>query len=575
MENTSEELKRLTELPSKELLKEYTEARERFRKFLKASGINVPDIIIGNTQEAGFSGSQKSILLDEFSGETISSIDETVLTVYSTVDAFLKLFEKIVASDVLEDITVTVEGRDPCTAKDLKEQVEAGKVAKDGQLVVASGDLKMLLPDLGVKVKETAKHEKADKTEKAAVLSEADIKGIFEQKEAQDVPKEEKPEKEEEKAPEQEEKKSGEFSPVITQKEYDELMGLAKVPAPEAAAAPAEKTDEPVEVKAVEEAEAVPVPKSVKETKVTPESSVAQKEEKRTSVEKTPAPAKKAESDTSLLSQAELDALLSSKSSTAAVDNGKAAVSSNSVSQAELDEVLKASASAKTEAPNATTKKEEQVSTGSASLSQSELDALFSAKPETTEATAKKEEQVSTGSASLSQSELDALFSGKAETKEAAVKTESKAPDAAAVSQSEIDALLNKGPAGKSDAAAKTEEQISIVSQKELDDLLNNKKPVEAIKKDEKPAVSQNEIDELLNKPVEPIKQDIGSASGNGNSLASQAEVDTLLKILSKTGKHDDKNTNAEAPAENTGKSVVSQDELDALFTASNAKDKK
>ena len=542
MENTSEELKRLTELPSKELLKEYTEARERFRKFLKASGINVPDIIIGNTQEAGFSGSQKSILLDEFSGETISSIDETVLTVYSTVDAFLKLFEKIVASDVLEDITVTVEGRDPCTAKDLKEQVEAGKVAKDGQLVVASGDLKMLLPDLGVKVKETAKHEKADKTEKAAVLSEADIKGIFEQKEAQDVPKEEKPEKEEEKAPEQEEKKSGEFSPVITQKEYDELMGLAKVPAPEAAAAPAEKTDEPVEVKAVEEAEAVPVPKSVKETKVTPESSVAQKEEKRTSVEKTPAPAKKAESDTSLLSQAELDALLSSKSSTAAVDNGKAAVSSNSVSQAELDEVLKASASAKTEAPNATTK---------------------------------KEEQVSTGSASLSQSELDALFSGKAETKEAAVKTESKAPDAAAVSQSEIDALLNKGPAGKSDAAAKTEEQISIVSQKELDDLLNNKKPVEAIKKDEKPAVSQNEIDELLNKPVEPIKQDIGSASGNGNSLASQAEVDTLLKILSKTGKHDDKNTNAEAPAENTGKSVVSQDELDALFTASNAKDKK
>jgi len=440
--STSEEVKRLIALPSKELLKEFTETRERFKTYLKTAGINVPDLILeesGPRQPANLN----SVLLDEFTAETISAIDDSVLTIYSTVESFIKLFDILPDSRTLENITVTVAGNPPCTTKDLHDMFLKNSVDKEGQLVIACNDLKSIMPELGLKAK-------SSKTvEKAAALSDKDL--VIEEKAA--PPPVEKteapPQKSVQKAPAPSAKKAElqVLSPIISQNEYDAIMSGEKIqtaPVEELEASSAGVTEP---VKEQEKPFVPPAPQKAAQATMppfVPPASVSIAESKETST-----------SGDAMLSQDELDALLS-----------QAPVPKLSVSDDELKAFLKP----------------DELDSGT--LSQDSIDSLLAGK------------EYEGKTPFLSQNELDDLLHAPVQT--AAPSTSAPAEEEQSITQDELDALISESKKSKASAppfvpnvqkppASEAVTEAASVSQNEIDALLTAPKTAET-------PVSQDDI---------------------------------------------------------------------------------
>ncbi len=586
-ESTSQELKRLLDLPTSDLLKEFNEARERFRECLRNHGIEIPNMMIVDQGQGPSGEPGRSILLDDFNVQTIKAIDKSVITVYSTADSFVKLFELLPSSSTLEDMTVTVEGKPPCTAKDLSDQLKAGSIPKDSQLVVASSDLKELLPDLEGKPSspQDKKGRSPAEQPKAATLDEGDLDGIFEGKLPEPAKKPEpppkpapKPEPEAAKAPAEEAKSKPaapeaaapaplahkqmppsskipmpsplvELSPSISQEDYDALfksdeeqpLDLSTLgdEAPEQAPA---KQPEPDSQKTLSQAEL--------DALLSGPSSAT---------EKPVFPAKKEEPEPSL-SQAELDALISGSSESKPVA-AEEDDSSKSLSQAELDALLSGPSSA-TEKPVFPAKKDDS----GTSLSQAELDALISGSspaPSKPKAAAAKEDDLST---SLSQAELDALISGPRDFKPGSDEDDDSGKS---LSQAELDALISgssPSPSKPKAAAAKEDDLSTSLSQAELDALLSGSSPAPSKPKPATPvkaeapgkSLSQAELDAMLaemasSKP-EPPKEDL-------NASLSQAELDALIAGM-------DGGAGKASAKEEPQSLGISQDELDSAISS-------
>jgi hypothetical protein len=580
-ETTQEEFKRLVELSSADLLKELTETREMFRGYLKQKGIDVPDIVIDEPEQS-VADTSNSILLEDFSIKSIKSIDNTVLTVYSTVDAFLTLFDKLPDSQRLEDLTVTVEGHDPCTAKDVQEQIENDLISKDAQVILASSELLSLLPELGGEVVERGEEQEASeessvsevKTEKAKALDEKDLESIFDEDlelesaaqgkikvsepQAQTAPEVEKAEAEEGGDEEEEE-----LSPLISQELYDELFGD------------------------VEKSEETEEEDSDQEEAVDNEEPAADEQE---SVEKVDSEDVEEESSESL-TQEELDKLLAGETIAGAAvveavtqeetaeESPEAEDDSTVLSQAELDKLLVGGGVEETpEEPKSETEDD------SAVLSQDELDKLLAGGGETAEEAPKAEDD----STVLSQDELDKLLAGGGE-EETPTEEAPKAEDGSTVlSQDELDKLL----AGKAEQSneddvlsvldskepipqnsEKTSEDSQALSQNELDQLLENLDKVPVVESDDNEhQLSQKELDELMHKepelPPQVEVQPVVPAPVNEKDFEEKPVLsqDELDKLIAGGSEETPAEESAEAPVAEDDSTALSQDELDKLL---------
>ncbi|OGV36029.1 MAG: hypothetical protein A2020_00815 [Lentisphaerae bacterium GWF2_45_14] len=480
--STSEEIKRLVDLPSKELLKEFSETRERFRAFLKESGINVPDIM---TEDSSPGQDRKnSVLLDEFSLETISSIDDSIYSVFSTVGAFVKLFEKIPHSNILKHITVTVEGEEPVTAKDLNEKIAKGEVNMEEQIVVASSELRSLLPDMGGKAVAPPK----SKAPVSAEIKEEDIKTLLEGK--NDIPETAVADSAgvENEAPPEEM-----LSPIISQKEYDLVMSgesaatTAKEPVagkteekkPEAKkkGMPTIKVGGP-KIDAVNEAAPAPaadIGGNISEKEQQKENKEFSQNDLDEFLKKDSLTQRKA--DPSNISQDELEALLS---------DSKSDTENHKMSQEELDAYLAG----------------EPVASADSALTQEELDALLVGKKKDVN------EKASSGNTHTSD--------GGASPEAAAEKSDSDSKSS--IDQGEIDLLLQKIDAEPQDA----DKELTL-SQDELDELL--------ARKDDKKGgatMSEAQVKEFINSEKSAFSEpDYGNE--DFPMLITQDEVDGML----------------------------------------------
>ncbi len=615
---TSDELKRLIALPANELLKEFTAARDKLRDFLISQGISVPSIDLSqpesNTPKHDMN---RSILLDEFNLQTISAIDANILTVYSTANSIVSLFEKMPGNKNLEFITITIEGKNPCTAKDLYEQFKNGAIDGDAQIAVISSDLKALIGDLSKPLADG----------KVASLDSSDLDNIFDA-----PPPPSAPSKVQEQAPAAiqasqpvapavlpPDEEEIQYLPYrIEQNDLDAVMSgpalsLAAAPANTSQAASAISQSEMDELKELSAAKSktpppfVP-PQAREEAQLAPATPATLGQDEidallgggKTPKKEAPATLGQDEIDALLgggktpkheekatLDQSELDALLSGGKSKkkeepatlgqneidALLGGGKTSKHEEkaTLDQSELDALLSGGKSKKKEEPatlgqneidallggGKTSKHEEK-----ATLDQSELDALLSG------GKSKKKEEPAT----LGQNEIDALLGGG--------KT-SKHEEKATLDQSELDALLSGGKSKKKEEPAtlgqneidallgggKTSkhEEKATLDQSELDALLSGGK---SKKKEEPATLGQNEIDALLSgtsKKEEPatVSQDdidallAGTSKKEEPATVSQDDIDALLAGTSKK----------EEPA------TVSQDDIDALLAGSSKKE--
>ncbi|MFA7184881.1 MAG: hypothetical protein WC082_08310, partial [Victivallales bacterium] len=528
--STSEEIRRLVEMPSKDLLKEFTETRERFRSFLRNSGINVPDIMADDASSLTGENRKNSVLLDDFSLETISSIDDSIYSVFSTAGAFVKLFEKIPHSSILKHITVTVEGKEPLTAKELNDNVSKNEISTEEQIVVASSELRSLIPDMGGKTKAPAKSKGP---EPAVEIKEEDLKSLLEP-EAFKTGTFEEPQSE----PEAPISESEILSPLISQEDYDLLMS-GGTPAHKEEAATSEKVEDPA-------AELSPA------------------------ADKKPA----------------MPSLKINKPATDVQDNDRAPVETSKkagteenkeLSQKELDELFRKD--------SASQKKQEPVN-----ISQDELEALLSdTKPETESSKMSQEEldaylagEPAKDSASpLTQDELDALLVGGKPVK----KEEPPAPAAndtdmkSSIGQDEIDQLLNA-----IDAAPQKESKQLTLSQDELDDILSStddkkggavmagKELEEFLGSDKSyfPAtdtneenfptlIDQDEVDAMLEAPAKPERP--APVPVSEPAAVSQNEIDEILK------------STESKPVTGNAEIAVSQDEIEKILNEEELED--
>ena len=571
--STAQELKRLLELQTPELIKEFNESRERFREYLRKHGIEVPNMLIVD-QPQGVSGEPgRSILLDDFNAQTIKAIDKSVITVYSTADSFLKLFEQIPSSQALENMTVTIDGKPPCTAKDLSEQVKTSVIPKDAQLVVASSDLKALLGDLEPKSQAAPEKGKGKESTKVAALDDSDFENIYDtsknvppapQKAAPAAPKQPEPApapqpqipskpikldapppplikpKDDAQAEKSQDSKAAQgksmppssrmplpsplvmLSPSISQQDFNELFNMDE--------------DDFAKLSAGEETSSEPAP-NLNQNEL---DALLSHVESITASEETPAPAS--------LDQSELDALLSvSKPAT------PAKAPSSSVDQNEIDALLSAAKPAKSVPPPKAPQPQAKPEPKNENLSQNELDALFGAPQKTVPAPAAKPD---TGA--VDQSEIDALLNATkaAPTPKVEQKNES-------LSQNELDALF--GAPQKTATAPAAKPDSTAVDQSEIDALLNTVKsaPV-AENKPESSSVGQSEIDALLNAGKKPEPPATPKATVKNENL-SQNDLDALFASMNPAPAKKESPKKAEPEIIDFG---VSQEELDKAISA-------
>ena len=525
--NTSNELKRLLDLQTPELMKELNEARERFREYLRKHGIEVPNMLIVDQPE-GVSGEPgRSILLDDFNAQTIKAIDKSVITVYSTADSFLKLFETLPSSRTLEDMTVTIDGKPPCTAKDLFEQVKGNSTPKDAQLVVASSDLKSLLGDLDPN--SSPDKGKPKESAKVASLDDSDLDSIYDKGNLPPPPPPPKAAPKPQQAP----------TPKI-----QEPPAQAAAPAPGiqkpvtlGAPPPLLKPKESEKDKAFEQSgramppsSRIPLPSPL----VVLSASIAQADfdelfkMSEEDFEKLSNPSvEEAAGEATVLNQNELDSILAHVET---ISQGLPLPENSNIDQGEIDSFLPAKPSVASKPDNA-------------SVGQNEIDAFLSAsKPQ-------KASPLPSASpaASVDQNEIDALLSGKS------APVASK-PDTSTLSQNDLDALFG---VPKSTPAPAANVPVTNVDQSEIDALLSGKSTPVASKPDTS-TLSQNDLDALFGAP----KSTSASAPVANVPATSvdQSEIDALLSKASTPP------IKAALPVKNEN---LSQDDLDALFSTS------
>ncbi|OGV53085.1 MAG: hypothetical protein A2X49_17280 [Lentisphaerae bacterium GWF2_52_8] len=540
--SASEELKRLVGLPTADFLKEFSQIREKFKDFLKANNIAVPSISIDETPGAKAPPADNAILLDSFSAETIGGIDKNILSVYGTAQAFLDLFSTLPNSTLLDSISVKPEGKDPLTAKDLQEQCRMGSFPQDSQIIVASSDLRSLLPELQGK-KPQAQPPPPKETE-VANLDPSDLESIF--AEPPPVPASAEtpasPATEAPAAPGAEEPLK-KLSPLVSQEEYDALF-LSPVNA-EAAV-----QEEPAEHKEEAIAQVEIPPSPTPETPGNGNAELSQKELDALFVGNKPeAPASAApvaqeastesvSPDKSALSQDELDALFAggkSASTETAPETSTANVNGNlALAQEELDALFAGKAAAPKSPEPPVPAATPDTGNGNLSLSQEELDALF-AKPVTPSAPVAA--KPAKDNSLLSQEDLDALFTGGKGSDTVQPEPEATSTEIAnlSLSQEELDALFSASPATAAPASpvparetAKAANE-STLSQEDLDALFNsNQNPapapelpaVEEELKGKDVSLSQEELDALLSakEPLEEKTETIPESSGKDAS---------------------------------------------------------
>lgn len=536
--STSEEIRRLVEMQPKDFLKEFTETRERFRTFLRNSGISVPDIMADDASTVG-QDRQNSVLLDDFSLETISSIDNSIYSVFSTAGAFVKLFDKIPHSSVLKHITVTVEGKEPLTAKELNSKVGSNEINSEEQIVVASSELRSLLPDLGGKAKPSGKSKAP---EPVVEIKEEDLKSLLEPA----VPKEETPE--EVPAGEENEGEISEaeiLSPLISQEDYDLLMS---------GGTPAKKED--AQVENAEQAPAAVIPPAAPQKPAMPSLKIGKPK-------------------TDLEAESGAEPVVPA---TADFTENPDSKENKELSQKELDELFRKD--------TASQKKPEPVN-----ISQDELEALLSdTKPETNTNKMSQEEldaylagEPAKDSASpLTQDELDALLVGgkPVEKKEAPAPVDTDAKSS--IGQDEIDQLLNamneQEPPKENKPLTLSQDELddiladtgpspspggAVMDSKELEDFLSSDrtsfKPT-GEEKDLPTLIAQDEIDEMLKAP--PAKAAVPAPvapapPSAAETFIAQDEIDEILR----------KDAAPELPVKKE-EIAVSQDEIEKILQA-------
>ncbi len=250
--NVNEDLKQLSNLTPEELLKELSDARARFYEYLKSMGIDVPEII-PERRNPFAEDKAHSIILEEFTLQTISALNPNTITVLSTIKSLVTLRKQLPASKHLSKIGVTIEGQPPCSIDQLIEKLNSDDqtLTENNTLAVASQDLKALLEEIAsipidLRVTENREEAEASPEQQVISLDNDELDNLLndipetseisaEQPDIESVVAEELAEAENEviteEAPVIEPKASipiettfGEFSPIIEQAEYDELF---------------------------------------------------------------------------------------------------------------------------------------------------------------------------------------------------------------------------------------------------------------------------------------------------------------------------------------------------------------
>jgi len=476
----NDEIKRLVDMKPTDLIGELNEARGRFHEYLATLGVEVP-AIVAKAEIAFEDDSEHSILLDEFTTNSISGMSENALTVFSTTKALFDLYELLPASDKLKLTSVTVEGRDPSTVQELKELLDSNAegLTIETPIVISSKDLRELLPEL-IAIPEGE--------EEVATLDVSDLDSLFDegdgepQSETEESPEvaettetasevSEAEETSEEPAWPAEEATTEavaaaedtgsyeELSPLIEQGEYDQLMDNV---------APSASLSDLTHPTGGDSTRASIAQATTPEVEEEATSETAEQEA--------------GESSDRLMSQDDLNALFAQNDALATPEEKPDDAESDALGQSELDALF---AGEVTEAAEAKAE-EKQGDTGGDTLDQSELDALFAGG--STEAAEPEVAGADELPDTLDQGDLDALFAANkpAETTEAAepeVAGAEELPDT--LDQSDLDALFaaNK-PAETTEAAepeaAGADELPDTLDQSDLDALFaSNETPVQ------------------------------------------------------------------------------------------------
>ena len=537
----NDEIKRLVDMQPADLIGELNKARARFHDYLQSLGVEVPKIVA--REETSFDDeSEHAVLLDSFTAETISSMSESALTVFSTTQALMNLYTLLPESDLLKLATVTIEGKEPCTVQELKDLLdsEAEGLSLESPLVIGSADLKALLPEL---------LDAPTGPEEVATLDIGDLDNLFDEDEPEEQveealvpeaePAEDQPVSTAEEvaeaawpAEEQDETPLEELSPLIAQDEYDTLMSDAN---------PTISFNEILSSTASTPASSAPL---------STEGALSQDDMDALLGGSTEPPEQSA-NKSDLMSQDDLNELFAQNDALAtpatAVDSSETAP--DSLGQSELDALLGGLSSEEN--------KEEE------SLDQSELDALFSP---ATPSLDTEEPNADDLPDTLGQGDLDALFAGNTPAAKTEEPNADDLPDT--LGQGDLDALF----AGNTPAAKAEEPNVDdlpeTLGQSDMDALFAANAPAA---KTEEPNV--DDLPETLGQSG----MDALFAANAPAAKAEEANVDDLPETL---GQSDMDALFAEAVAapeeqpvdesdqtQTLQEAVVSKDEMERLYS--------
>ena len=580
----NDEIKRLVDMQPADLIGELNKARARFHDYLQSLGVEVSKIVA--KEETSFDDeSEHAVLLDSFTAETISSMSESALTVFSTTQALMNLYTLLPESDLLKLATVTIEGKEPCTVQELKDLLdsEAEGLSLESPLVIGSADLKALLPEL---------LEAPTGPEEVATLDIGDLDNLFDEDEPEEQveealvpeaePAEDQPVSTAEEvaeaawpAEEQDETPLEELSPLIAQDEYDTLMSdanptisfneiLSSTASTPASSAPlsTEGALSQDDMDALLGGSTEPPEQSANKSDLMSQDDLNELFAQNDALA-TPATAvDSSETAPDSLGQSELDALLGGLSS----EENK---EEESLDQSELDALFSpATPSLDTEEPNADDLPD--------TLGQGDLDALFAGN---TPAAKTEEPNADDLPDTLGQGDLDALFAGNTPAAKAEEPNVDDLPET--LGQDDMDALFAaNAPAakaeeanvddlpetlGQSDMDALFAEAVAAPEEQPVDESDQTQTLQEAVvSKDEMERLYSGETLPLVSKPtpIPVIERDL-TPPELYNPLVTDNEIAASFANKKTTNSVDE-------PAEQkqTREAETSQDELEELFSA-------